>query len=116
MTDDDLWTDLHDGDNGRYAVYPYAYPYHTITGDPAVNGIGNPRRTPINKDWRNIQYIVASNKMAEVLRHDPTDHNGIALNAYRHSRHMQVWRLGQVMVQVRKVDPALPALPLSAMQ
>jgi hypothetical protein len=46
---DDVWVNLHDGNNGLDPVYPYAYPYSKITGDPAVQ-----RR--IHWDWRHIQY------------------------------------------------------------
>lgn len=113
MVDDDVWTNLHDGDNGRYPVYPYAYPYHKITADPAVNG----PTTRIHGDWRSIQYIVASNQMYAVLQRGVAA-DDIALTAYRHSRVIIRWPQGlvpaatNVTVEVRQVDPTMPALSL----
>lgn len=99
--DDDLWVDLHDSGGGVYPVYPYADPHYKIAGDPAVrrkDGI-------VGSDWSRIQYVVASNQMLGVLRGDTTDYTHVALNAYLHSR--QIWsdRVGQVLVEVRKVEP-----------
>jgi hypothetical protein len=95
---------------GLYPVYPYAYPYSKITGDPAVQ-----RR--IHWDWRHIQYIVASNQMYAALQKGvaPDD---LALTAYRHSRVIMSWPRGvvpsanNVTVQVRQVDPTMGALPV----
>jgi 4-amino-4-deoxy-L-arabinose transferase-like glycosyltransferase len=111
MVDDDVWVNLHDGNNGLDPVYPYAYPYHKLTGDPAVQ-----RR--IHWDWRRIQYIIASNQLYAVLTREATPANDISLTAYRHSRVVMSWPRGvvpsanNVTVQVRQVDPSMPALPL----
>jgi hypothetical protein len=111
MVDDDVWVNLHDGNNGLDPVYPYAYPYHKLTGDPAVQ-----RR--IHWDWRRIQYILASNQMYAVLTKEATPANDISLTAYQHSRVVMSWPPGvvpsanNVTVQVRQVDPSMPALPL----
>ncbi|HKC75551.1 MAG TPA: glycosyltransferase family 39 protein [Chloroflexota bacterium] len=110
MVDDDLWVNLHDGAGGLDPVYLYAYPYHKITGDPAVQ-----RR--LHWDWRRIQYIIASNQQYAVLTKEATP-NDISLTAYRHSRVVMSWPRGvvpsanNVTVQVRQVDPTMPELPL----
>ena len=109
MVDDDVWVNLHDSAGGRDPVYPYAYPYSKITGDPAVQ-----RR--MHWDWRHIQYIVASNQMYAALQKGTA--NDLSLIAYRHSRVIVSWPRGvvpsanNVTVQVRQVDPTMPALPL----
>jgi 4-amino-4-deoxy-L-arabinose transferase-like glycosyltransferase len=110
MVDDDIWVSLHDSDNGRYPVYPNAFPYHKITGDPAV-------QARLNYDWRNIKYIVASNQMYEVLQKEAVA-NDLSLIAYQHSRVVASWPPGvvpsanNVTVQLREVDPTIPAIPL----
>jgi 4-amino-4-deoxy-L-arabinose transferase-like glycosyltransferase len=110
MVDDDVWVNLHDSAGGLDPVYPYAYPYSKITGDPAVQ-----RR--LHWDWRHIQYIVASNQMYAALQKGgaPDD---LSLTAYRHSHVIMSWPRGvvpsanNVTVQVRQVDPTMGALPL----
>jgi 4-amino-4-deoxy-L-arabinose transferase-like glycosyltransferase len=110
MVDDDIWVSLHDSDNGRYPVYPNAFPYHKITGDPAV-------QAHIHYDWRNIKYIVASNQMYSVLQKEAVA-NDLSLTAYQHSRVIASWPPGvvpsanNVTVQLRQVDPTMPAIPL----
>jgi hypothetical protein len=99
MTDDDLWVDLHDGAGGLYPVYLHADSHWKVAGDPAVRD--NPHG--INRNWRNIDYVVASNKMLDILKSDGNDRYHVALNAYLHS--VPVWssHVGQVTVEVRKV-------------
>jgi hypothetical protein len=63
MSDDDVSVDLHNGDNGRYPVFPHDFPYTKVADDPAVNGFNSSRTTAIDQDWRNIQYVVTSKKM-----------------------------------------------------
>jgi 4-amino-4-deoxy-L-arabinose transferase-like glycosyltransferase len=106
MSDDDVWADLHSGDNGQYPVYPRDFPYTKVADDPAVNGFNTSRATPIDQDWRNIQYVVASNKMWGPLRATPSNvSQNLAQEAYRHS--VVIWseKLGGVLVQVCKVEP-----------
>ena len=108
MSDDDLWVDLHDGDNGRYPVYPRDFPYTKVADDPAVNGINTSLTTPINQNWRRIQYVVASNKMWGPLRTTPSNApQNLAQEAYRHA--VVIWseKLGGVQVQVCQVEPTL---------
>ena len=110
MVDDDVWVNLRDGGNGLYPAYPYAYPYHKLSGDPAV-------RARIHWDWRNIRYIIASNQMYAVVQKEATA-DDISLTAYRHSHVIMSWPPGttpsanNVTVQVRQVDPNMQALPL----
>jgi hypothetical protein len=95
--DDDLWVDLHDGGSGAFPVYTHAEPYSKIAGDPSVR-----RRDHITR-WQDINYVVASNQMGQVLQNDSQDLTGIAYGAYRHSTVLKYWQLGGVRVEVRKV-------------
>jgi 4-amino-4-deoxy-L-arabinose transferase-like glycosyltransferase len=99
--DDDLWVDLHDSGGGAYPVYPYADPHYKIAGDPAVRD----RKDGIDRRWQNIDFVVASNRLLAILQSDTTDRYHVALDAYRHSTAIWTGRLGQVMVEVRKVQP-----------
>jgi 4-amino-4-deoxy-L-arabinose transferase-like glycosyltransferase len=95
--DDDLWVDLHDGAGGAFPVYTHAEPYSKIAGDPSVR-----RRDHIIR-WQDINYVVASNQMGQVLQSDSQDLTGIAYGAYRHSVVLKTWQLGGVQVEVRRV-------------
>ncbi|HWE63297.1 MAG TPA: glycosyltransferase family 39 protein [Chloroflexota bacterium] len=101
--DDDLWTDLHDGAGSAFPVYLHAEPYSKIAGDPAV------RRRDHITTWRDINYVVASNQMGQVLKNDTQDLTGIAQGAYLHSTVLAYWQLGGVRVEVRRVVP--PSAP-----
>lgn len=102
MIDDDLWVDLHDSNNGAFPVYPHADSHWKIAGDPAVRD--NPKG--IQRNWRRVDYVVASNRMLTALKRDTTDYYHVALNAYKHS--YTIWRfpLGGTTVEVRKVEPS----------
>jgi hypothetical protein len=104
MIDDDLWVDLRDSDNGRFAVYPYADSHWKIAGDPAVRD--NPKG--IQRNWRRIDYVVASDRMLTALKQDTTDHYHVALNAYLHS--WPIWHdvQGGMTLEIRKVEPSYP--------
>jgi 4-amino-4-deoxy-L-arabinose transferase-like glycosyltransferase len=103
MIDDDLWVDLHDSGGGIYPVYRDADSHWKIAGDPAV------RDVVFRRDWRRVDYVIASDQMPTTLGRDTTDHYHVALNAYVHS--IPVWRdsVGGVTVEIRKVasKPAL---------
>jgi hypothetical protein len=103
MIDDDLWVDLHDSGGGLYPVYGHADSHWKIAGDPAV------RDVVFRRDWRRVDYVVASEEMPTTLSRDTTDRYHVARNAYIHS--IPVWRdsVGRVAVEIRKVasKPAL---------
>ena len=58
IIDDDLWVQLHD----VQPFYPRAHSHWKASSDPAV------RDKLFAKDWRNIDYIVMSNKMLLVMQ------------------------------------------------
>jgi hypothetical protein len=103
MIDDDLWVDLHDSGGGLYPVYRHADSHWKIAGDPAV------RDVVFRRDWRRVDYVIASDQMPTTLSRDTTDRYHVALNAYVHS--IPVWRgsVGGVTMEIRKVA-AKPAL------
>jgi hypothetical protein len=61
------------------------------------------RRRDQITSWRDINYVVVSNQMGQVLQSDGQDLTGIAYGAYRHSVVLKSWQLGGMQVEVRKV-------------
>jgi len=57
IIDDDMWADLHD----QRPYYKWAHSHYKAASDPDV------RDKLFGKDWRNIDYIVMSNKMREAM-------------------------------------------------
>lgn len=94
VTDDDLWVDLHEP-RGNLPVYENALSHWKVDTDPDV------RDKLLNGDWRNIDYLVVSNKMHDVL---VANNETIVLAAYDNSTVMQQWQIGDVSVEVRQVE------------
>jgi 4-amino-4-deoxy-L-arabinose transferase-like glycosyltransferase len=98
IMDDELWTDLHD----RSPVYKNAHSHWKAAGDPAI------RDRIFHRDWRNIDYVVMSNRMREAM----VGNNGDGKESYildaidNHST--LVWRrsAGNVEVRVYKIENA----------
>jgi 4-amino-4-deoxy-L-arabinose transferase-like glycosyltransferase len=63
VIDDDIWADLHD----VRPYYKWAHSYTKAARDPDV------RDKLFGKDWRNIDYIVLSNKMRDAMALDNAD-------------------------------------------
>jgi 4-amino-4-deoxy-L-arabinose transferase-like glycosyltransferase len=57
IIDDDMWADLHD----ERPYYKWAHSHYKAASDPDV------RDKLFGKDWRNIDYIVMSNKMRDAM-------------------------------------------------
>jgi 4-amino-4-deoxy-L-arabinose transferase-like glycosyltransferase len=57
IIDDDMWADLHD----QKPYYKWAHSHFKAASDPDV------RDKLFGKDWRNIDYIVQSNKMRDAM-------------------------------------------------
>jgi 4-amino-4-deoxy-L-arabinose transferase-like glycosyltransferase len=104
VIDDDIWADLHD----RKPYYPYAHSHWKAAGDPDV------RDKLFHKDWRNIDYVVMSNKMRLAMDQNNGDGNeSWILDAIdNHSTRVWVEQRGDVQVEVYRVnsEPA-PANP-----
>jgi len=84
IIDDDLWVQLHD----VQPFYPRAHSHWKASSDPAV------RDKLFAKDWRNIDYIVMSNKMLLVMQaNNPGGSEDYILEALQHAT--QIWQVTQ---------------------
>jgi hypothetical protein len=101
MISDDLWVDLQDGQNGAYPAFPFADSHFKISSDPAIRDA----RYGIDRNWRNIDYVVQPYGLAADLAQD-SDPYKVAITAYQRS--VPIWseRDGVVGVAVRKVVSA----------
>ena len=94
IIDDDMWADLHDS----RPYYKWAHSHYKAASDPDV------RDKLFGKDWRNIDYIVMSNKMrsAMVLNNGDGSETWI-LQALDHSK--PVWSVehGDVKLEIDQV-------------
>jgi len=95
VMDDDLWVELHD----VRPYYPRAHSHWKASGDPAV------RDKLFARDWRNIDYIVMSNKMLAAMRQNNTDGNeDYILEALQHAS--PIWQLthGDIHLAIYQVQ------------
>jgi len=82
VMDDDMWVQLHD----VRPYYPWAHSHWKASSDPAV------RDKLFARNWRNIDYIVMSNKMLIAMQQNNTDGGeNYILEALRHSK--PIWQL-----------------------
>jgi 4-amino-4-deoxy-L-arabinose transferase-like glycosyltransferase len=94
IIDDDMWADLHD----ERPYYKWAHSHYKAASDPDV------RDKLFSKDWRNIDYIVMSNKMREAMLLNNADGGETwILQALDHSK--QVWSVehGDVRLEIDQV-------------
>jgi len=98
IMDDDIWADLHD----RKPYYPYAHSHWKAAGDPDV------RDKLFHKDWRNVDYIVMSNKMRLAMQQNNGDGNESWILDAVDNHSTRVWdeKHGDVEVSVLKVNNA----------
>jgi 4-amino-4-deoxy-L-arabinose transferase-like glycosyltransferase len=83
IIDDNIWADLHD----TKPYYKWAHSHFKAASDPDV------RDKLFGKDWRNIDYIIMSNKMREAMLLNNADGGETwILQALDHSK--QVWSVG----------------------
>jgi 4-amino-4-deoxy-L-arabinose transferase-like glycosyltransferase len=95
VMDDELWVELHD----VQPYYPRAHSHWKAAGDPAV------RDKLFSRDWRNIDYIVMSNKMLIAMRQNNTDGNeNYILEALSHAK--PIWQLtrGDISLAIYQVQ------------
>ncbi len=95
LIDDDLWVDLHDPARGQ-PVYPYANSHWKIAQDPAI------RDKLLKADWRNLDYLVMSNKLAQTFQINYAA-NDLPVQALAHSEVIWSESKGDVHVEIRKV-------------
>lgn len=95
IIDDDIWTALHD----RRPVFPRAHSHFKASSDPDV------RDKLFQSDWRNIDYVVMSNKMHQSMEaNNAGGREAWILEALdRHGQ--QVWHIerGDVELAVYKI-------------
>ena len=95
VMDDELWVELHD----VQPYYPRAHSHWKAAGDPAV------RDKLFSRNWRNIDYIVLSNKMLIAMQQNNTDGNeDYILEALRHAK--PIWQLtrGDISLAIYQVQ------------
>jgi len=94
IIDDDMWADLHD----QKPYYKWAHSHYKAASDPDV------RDKLFGKDWRNIDYIVMSNRMRDAMLLNNSDGGETwILQALDHSR--PVWSVegGNVKLEIDQV-------------
>jgi 4-amino-4-deoxy-L-arabinose transferase-like glycosyltransferase len=95
IIDDDIWADLHD----VRPYYKWAHSHWKASSDPDV------RDKLFAKDWRNIDYIVMSNKMLETMQQNNGDHRyDWILAALDHAQQVWVLERGGVKLEVYRVQ------------
>lgn len=94
IMDDDLWSELHDVP----PFYPFAHSHWNAAADPDV------RDKLFAKKWRNIDYIVMSNKMRQSMESNNGDgREDWILTALKNAK--KVWETGQgdINLQIYRV-------------
>jgi 4-amino-4-deoxy-L-arabinose transferase-like glycosyltransferase len=95
IMDDDLWVQLHD----VRPYYPWAHSHWKAASDPAV------RDKLFARNWRNIDYIVLSNKMLSVLQHNNSDGSeNYILAALQHARPIWQGSRGDISLAIYQVQ------------
>jgi 4-amino-4-deoxy-L-arabinose transferase-like glycosyltransferase len=95
ITDDDIWTALH----SRQPVFPRAHSHFKASSDPDV------RDKLFQSDWRNIDYVVMSNKMHEAMvGNNAGGREAWILEAVdQHSQQIAHWEQGDIQLAVYKI-------------
>jgi 4-amino-4-deoxy-L-arabinose transferase-like glycosyltransferase len=96
ITDEDIWTDLHD----VRPIYPYAQSHWNAASDPTV------RKMFGNGNWQDIDYIVLSNGMKQAMILNNTGgQESFMLNALEYHS-TEVWSVtkGDVSLSIYKID------------
>lgn len=95
IIDDDMWTTLHDAN----PPYVHAHSHYEASGDPAVGD------KVFRKNWRNIAYIVMSNKMRQAMVRNNSDgrENWILDALDNHSRRVWDTKQGDVELSVYRI-------------
>ena len=95
VMDDDLWVQLHD----VRPYYPFAHSHWKASSDPAV------RDKLFARNWRNIDYIVLSNKMLIAMQQNNTNgRENYILEALRHGE--QIWSVtrGNISLAIYQIQ------------
>ena len=95
LVDDDLWVDLHESVRGR-PQFTNAHSHWKAADDPDI------RDRLLNGDWRNVDYLIMSNKLDEEFKRQYTD-DKLPMQALQHSELIWSLRKGDVRLEIRKV-------------
>ena len=95
LVDDDLWVDLHESARGR-PVFKNAHSHWKAADDPDI------RDRLLNGDWRNVDYLIMSNKLDEEFGRQYTD-DKLPMQALKNSEMIWSLRKGDVRLEIRKV-------------
>ncbi|GGZ97566.1 ArnT family glycosyltransferase [Streptomyces echinoruber] len=94
IMDDDLWSELHDVP----PFYPFAHSHWNASSDPDV------RDKLFAKNWRNIDYIIMSNKMRQAMDGNNGDgRENWILTALKNSRKVWETSQGDIKLQIYRV-------------
>lgn len=98
IMDDEIWTDLHD----ESPVYKNAHSHWKAAGDPAI------RDRIFHMDWRNIDYVVMSNRMRQAMEGNNGDGNESWILDAIDNHSTLVWSrgVGNVEVRIYKIEHA----------
>ncbi len=95
IMDDDIWVDLHD----VRPFYKRAHSHWKASADPDV------RDKLFAKNWRNVDYIVMSNKMRIAMEQNNSDgREDWILEALDHAQRIWVAERGDIQLEIYKVQ------------
>jgi hypothetical protein len=96
IIDDDIWPALHD----NKPFYPFAHSHWKATADPDV------RDKLFGRSWRNVDYVVMSNKMRIAMTKNNADGREDWILDALDNHSERVWHLtrGDVQLSVYRVD------------
>jgi 4-amino-4-deoxy-L-arabinose transferase-like glycosyltransferase len=96
ITDDDIWLELRD----RTPAYRNAHPHWKATSDPEV------RDDVFHADWRNIDYVVMSNRMRPSMEQNNVDGQAdwIFEAIDQHSREVWHLRRGDIELKIYEIQ------------
>jgi 4-amino-4-deoxy-L-arabinose transferase-like glycosyltransferase len=96
ITDDDIWMQLHE----QQPFYPFAHSHWKAASDPDV------RDKLFRQDWRNVDYVVMSNKMREAMQgNNGNNAEGWIIEAVdRHSQLIWEARRGDIQLAVYRIN------------
>lgn len=96
IIDDDIWTALHD----EKPYYPLAHSHWKATSDPDV------RDKVFGSSWRNIDYVVMSNKMRLAMETNNTDGREDWILAAIDDHGSKVWEVqkGDVRLEIYQIE------------
>jgi hypothetical protein len=94
-----MWRDLHDPPNGA-PTFRNAHYYWKVADDPDV------RRGVFHDSWKKVAYVISTPQLVDDTRHNAFP---VVAAALEHSIPIAAFNSGGWPVEVRRVDPRVPA-------